>query len=184
MAIVAIVGAGFMGTATAWPLTDNGHTVRLVGTHLDGEIIRSCKEKGYHPKLQRELPAGVHPYFVEETSEALDGAEIVVSGVNSSGVLKTLLEKKLISTAGKKPVVVPRRKAFGEHVNDHQLELARELESLGRVYVVYDLACLPDAIQQAREQGAAQPRMSTNSGVGVLVKEYLDRLAEENDKKR
>ena len=86
MAIVTIVGAGFMGTATAWPLTDNGHTVRLVGTHLDGEIIRSCTEKGFHPKLQRELPAGVRPYRVEEVAAALDGAEIIVSGVNSSGV--------------------------------------------------------------------------------------------------
>jgi len=86
MAIVTIVGAGFMGTATAWPLRDNGHTVRLVGTHLDGEIIASCKERGYHPKLQRTLPAGVRPYFVEEVAAALDGAEIIVSGVNSLGV--------------------------------------------------------------------------------------------------
>jgi glycerol-3-phosphate dehydrogenase (NAD(P)+) len=86
MAIATIVGAGFMGSATAWPLADNGHTVRLVGTHLDGEIIRSCKETRVHPKLQRELPPGVRPYFVEEVAEALEGAEIVVSGVNSSGV--------------------------------------------------------------------------------------------------
>jgi len=86
MAIVTIVGAGFMGTATAWPLADNGHTVRLVGTHLDGEIIASCKQKRFHPKLQRELPVGVRPYPVEDVAEALDGAEIIVSGVNSSGV--------------------------------------------------------------------------------------------------
>ena len=86
MAIVAIVGAGFMGTATAWPLTDNGHTVRLVGTHLDGEIVRSCKETRYHPKLKRDLPAGVQSYSVEEIAEALEGADIVVSGVSSLGV--------------------------------------------------------------------------------------------------
>jgi glycerol-3-phosphate dehydrogenase (NAD(P)+) len=86
MAVVTIVGAGFMGTATAWPLADNGHTVRLVGTHLDREIIQSCKEKRFHPKLQRELPAGVRPYHVEELAEALDGAGIIVSGVNSSGL--------------------------------------------------------------------------------------------------
>jgi glycerol-3-phosphate dehydrogenase len=30
---VTIVGTGYMGTATTWPPTDNGHTVRLVGTH-------------------------------------------------------------------------------------------------------------------------------------------------------
>jgi glycerol-3-phosphate dehydrogenase (NAD(P)+) len=86
MAIVTIVGAGFMGSATAWPLADNGHTVRLVGTHLDGEIIASCKARRLHPKLQRELPAAVTPFHVEELAQALDGAEIVLSGVNSSGV--------------------------------------------------------------------------------------------------
>lgn len=86
MANVTIVGAGLMGTAVAWPLTDNGHHVRLVGTHLDGEIIRSCLDHGFHPRLRRPLPAGVTPYFVEQLAEALDGADVIVSGVNSLGV--------------------------------------------------------------------------------------------------
>ena len=86
MATVAIIGSGFMGTAVAWPLSDNGHQVRLVGTHLDGEIIRSCLESGYHPKLRRNLPAHVQPYFVEQLSDALNGADVIVSGVNSLGV--------------------------------------------------------------------------------------------------
>lgn len=86
MANVAIVGAGMMGTATAYPLTDNGHAVRLVGTHLDAEIIRSCKEKRYHPRLKRELPPTVRPYFVEAIAEALQGVDVIVSGVNSLGV--------------------------------------------------------------------------------------------------
>jgi glycerol-3-phosphate dehydrogenase (NAD(P)+) len=86
MATVAIVGAGYMGTATAYPLTDNGHTVHLIGTHLDDEIIQSCRERHYHPKLRRELPSGVKPYFVSEIAQALQGVDIVVSGVNSLGV--------------------------------------------------------------------------------------------------
>jgi glycerol-3-phosphate dehydrogenase (NAD(P)+) len=75
-----------MGTATAWPLTDNGHTVRLVGTHLDRDIIQSCIERRHHPKLKRRLPDGVQPYFVEDIAQALDGADVIVSGVNSLGV--------------------------------------------------------------------------------------------------
>lgn len=86
MANVAIVGAGMMGTATAYPLVDNGHAVRLVGTHLDAEIIRSCKEKRYHPRLKRELPPTVQPYSAEEVTEALNGVDVIVSGVNSLGV--------------------------------------------------------------------------------------------------
>jgi glycerol-3-phosphate dehydrogenase (NAD(P)+) len=86
MAIVTIVGAGLMGTAMAYPLADNGHTVRLVGTHLDGESIQSCKQRHYHPRLKRALPPGVRACFVEEIADAFEGTEIVVSGVNSLGV--------------------------------------------------------------------------------------------------
>lgn len=86
MANITILGAGLMGTAVAWPLSDNGHTIRLVGTHLDGAIIRSCLDVGYHPKLRRPLPPRVRPYFVEQLSEALVGADAIVSGVNSLGV--------------------------------------------------------------------------------------------------
>lgn len=75
-----------MGTATAWPLTDNGHTVRLVGTHLDRDIIESCIERRYHPKLKRQLPDDVQPYYVEDIARALDGVDVIVSGVNSLGV--------------------------------------------------------------------------------------------------
>jgi glycerol-3-phosphate dehydrogenase (NAD(P)+) len=86
MAKVTILGAGLMGTAVAWPLADNGHDVRLVGTHLDDAIIRSCLDRGYHPRLKRQLPDGVMPYTVKELPRALDGADLIVSGVNSLGV--------------------------------------------------------------------------------------------------
>lgn len=83
---VAIVGAGLMGTAMAYPLSDNGHRVRLVGTHLDGEIIARCRTERFHPRLRRVLPPGVLPFYVEEVEQALDGVEVIVSGVNSLGV--------------------------------------------------------------------------------------------------
>lgn len=86
MTDVAIVGAGLMGTAMAWPLTDNGHHVRLVGTHLDREIISSCLDQRYHPRLRRRLPNNVQPYYIEQIAEALQGVNVVVSGVNSLGV--------------------------------------------------------------------------------------------------
>jgi glycerol-3-phosphate dehydrogenase (NAD(P)+) len=86
MSDVTILGAGLMGTAMAWPITDNGHRVRLVGTHLDREIISSCLEKRWHPRLRRRLPDTVQPCYVEQLEQALEGVEVVVSGVNSLGV--------------------------------------------------------------------------------------------------
>jgi glycerol-3-phosphate dehydrogenase (NAD(P)+) len=122
MATVTIVGAGMMGTATAWPLRDNGHAVRLVGTHLDHDIIASCKARRVHPRLKRELPEGVQPFFIEEIAQALEGAEILVSGVNSYGVhwigrtlaphlrpehLIIAITKGLEATAEGDPIILP-----------------------------------------------------------------------------
>ena len=86
MSIVTIIGAGVMGSALCWPLADNNHTVRLVGTPLDDDIIRSLNETRIHPKHQRELPPFVQPYFVDDLPRALEGADLVVSGVSSFGV--------------------------------------------------------------------------------------------------
>lgn len=36
---ITILGPGMMGTAITFPLSDRGHEVRLVGTHLDTDII-------------------------------------------------------------------------------------------------------------------------------------------------
>ncbi len=75
-----------MATALAFPLSDNGHEVRLVGTHLDREIIDSIQKTGVHPNLELKVPEGVRAYQLEEAEKAFDGAEIAMSGVNSFGV--------------------------------------------------------------------------------------------------
>ena len=51
MAIVTIIGSGMMGSALAFPARENGNEVRLVGTHLDREIIEVCKKTNRHPKF-------------------------------------------------------------------------------------------------------------------------------------
>ena len=86
MANVVILGAGLMGTALSVPLADNGHAVRLVGTHLDGDIIEEIHESRTHPKLRVRVADGVEPYTYDRLAEAMRGADLVVLGVNSRGV--------------------------------------------------------------------------------------------------
>lgn len=86
MARITVVGAGVMGTALTFPIADNGHTVHLVGTHLDRDIIESCQTRRVHPRLRRRIPDGVKPYFHTQIAEAMDGADVIVLGVNSRGV--------------------------------------------------------------------------------------------------
>ncbi|MBQ0010145.1 MAG: glycerol-3-phosphate dehydrogenase [Ruminococcus sp.] len=86
MAVITIIGSGMMGSALAFPARENGHTVRLCGTHLDREIIDICRRTGRHPKFTRDFPAGVEYYQIEELEKALDGADLVIGGVSSFGV--------------------------------------------------------------------------------------------------
>jgi beta-1,4-N-acetylglucosaminyltransferase len=47
-----------------------------------------------------------------------------------------------------KPViVVPRLKLYGEVIDDHQTEIAKELEERGLIKVVYDLERLGDVLK-------------------------------------
>jgi glycerol-3-phosphate dehydrogenase (NAD(P)+) len=86
MTTVSVLGSGIMATALAFPLSDNGHEVRLIGTHLDREIIDSIRETGVHPGLDLEVPETASAFQLEEAEEAFDGADVVMSGVNSFGV--------------------------------------------------------------------------------------------------
>ena len=86
MATVVIVGSGMMGSALAFPARENGHDVRLVGTHLDREIIETCKKTGRHPKFTRDFPLGVTYHQIEELENAIAGADLIIGGVSSFGV--------------------------------------------------------------------------------------------------
>ena len=86
MAIITIVGAGMMGSALAFPARENGNEVRLVGTHLDRDIIDACIATDKHPKFDRAFPAGLSYYQIEQLEDAINGADFVIGGVSSFGV--------------------------------------------------------------------------------------------------
>ena len=85
MAVITIIGAGMMGSAMCWPARDNGHDVRLVGIH-NKSVINEARATGYHNMLKMQLPEGVKCYHIEELSEAMENADLIISGVSSFGV--------------------------------------------------------------------------------------------------
>ncbi len=86
MAKVAVVGAGMMGSAMTMPLSDRGHEVRLVGTHLDEAIVASVQRSGVHPKLGLPLGRQVRAYSHLELDQALADVDFLVLGVSSAGI--------------------------------------------------------------------------------------------------
>jgi glycerol-3-phosphate dehydrogenase (NAD(P)+) len=86
MSRVAIIGAGMMGTALSWPLSDNHHEIRLAGTPLDDGIIHSIRKDGFHPTLERTIPTGIQAYTWQQIPEAIEGVDLIINGVSSFGI--------------------------------------------------------------------------------------------------
>lgn len=86
MAVITIIGSGMMGSALAFPARENGNEVRIVGTHLDRDIIETSKKTNRHPKFERDFPDGIQFYQIEELENALVGTDVVIGGVSSFGV--------------------------------------------------------------------------------------------------
>lgn len=76
------------------------------------------------------------------------------------------------SRCGKKIIVVPRRKEYGEHVDDHQLEIAEAFLQGGHVLVAQD----PDDLEQVIHQSEGWvpiPYRSNSDNFAKLVLENL-----------
>ena len=70
--------------------------------------------------------------------------------------------------ARKRPVVMPRRKRYGEHVSDHQMQLARALSAQERIFPAYEADELTAAIADASVARESQP-LSPPPIVGMVA---------------
>ena len=87
---VTVLGAGYMGSAMAEVAAMRGHDVRLWGTWLDDALIDAVEQGKDHPRLRKRLDARVRPMRSGALAQALDGAELVIHGVSSDGLVPVL----------------------------------------------------------------------------------------------
>src|SRR5665647_2457699 len=97
----AVLGAGYMGSAITYPLSENNIKVNLWGTWLDDEIIKSSLE-GYHPKLKKPLPGIVTPMYSDRLSDAVKDVDIIFIAVFSDGFVNVF---KMLFNAIKKRII-------------------------------------------------------------------------------
>lgn len=71
------------------------------------------------------------------------------------------------------PLVLPRRRRYREHVNDHQVRFASHLEDLGLVTVLADTDAAVDSIRVA----AAEPRSARRARIAAISTESERRTA-------
>jgi UDP-N-acetylglucosamine transferase subunit ALG13 len=101
----------------------------------------------------------------EELESALRGAAVVVCH-GGAGIISSAL------AAGRRPIVVPRRAALGEHVDDHQHQLTRKLADWGLVVAVEDRLSAAD-VQAAREPLRIPPELSERPTAAEVLRRAL-----------
>ena len=107
----------------------------------------------------------------DEVANAMGQARVVVAHAGVGTVLAAL-------NAGKRPVLVPRRREWGEAVDDHQVELAHRLAGCGLAYVVDDPAELAAVLADVdgslpRDAGVRENRLTAD--IGALIEAMLAR---------
>ena len=134
-----------------------------IAGRVDEEVIMQIGETAYEPKNAR--------YFrfvsAEKMDQLYEDARVVVCHAGVGSIL-TALEH------GKPVIAVPRRKKYGEHVDDHQLDIAGKMEKEGRITVVCDVGELEDVLMNASTNSAVKVEKDNRLVRGL--KEYLSRL--------
>ena len=77
---------------------------------------------------------------------------------------------------GKVPVVMPRREKYGEHVNDHQVQLVEALAAENKIVPAYEPADLARAVVEARRLNKT-PLVAQASPMLSLVAQAIEELA-------
>ena len=67
-----------MGSALVFPLSENGVSLKIVGTPYDREIIDECIRTGRNPKLPRPFPSGISFYQFEDWKKAMIREMVVI----------------------------------------------------------------------------------------------------------
>ena len=106
---------------------------------LDAEIFAQIGSSDYEPK-NFPFKRFLNP---KEYEQRMRNADIVISHAGAGSIITALKYEKPL-------VVVPRLKRFGEHTNDHQIDLAKALAERHKVLAVFDLKELPKAIEKAK----------------------------------
>jgi UDP-N-acetylglucosamine transferase subunit ALG13 len=148
-----------------------------VGNHYQGfdRLIKKADEIASHTSYDILIQKGYSSYRpqsaryfdfvpIQEAMQYIQASELVIS---HAGIGTIILCKEY----GIPLIIFPRRKIYGEHGTDHQVEIARAIEERGdkNIYVIYDEGELEAKIAEvlARKQ---IPTPRTNLGKANLIK--------------
>lgn len=135
----------------------------IVGTHEQPfdrmiRLIDSCSYNGEkiiqygYSELKLKKSIGFSFLEFDEVVKYINRADIVISHAGTGCVMLTL-------SLGKIPIVIPRYSKFGEHIDDHQLQLCHDLSSKGYIVPLYENETLEEKILEHKNMGSMKRKI-------------------------
>ena len=137
-----------------------------IALSIPSEIVMQRGYSKYHPKNVKQFDF----VSMNESVEYIRRSDLVVS---HAGIGTVILCKEY----GIPILIIPRRKKNGEHMNDHQLEIAKALENKENenIYILYEEDRLKDSILeilQAKRKKSAEKNVGKANLVRA-IKEFV-----------
>jgi UDP-N-acetylglucosamine transferase subunit ALG13 len=125
--------------------------------------IGNCDYKPQYYKYEKMLP-------FQKIVEAIINSNIVVSHAGTGSIRMCLKE-------GKIPIVLARDAKYGEHLDNHQMQLAGKMEQLGKIILVRSETELIYSIKNYKKilNKSITPHYSNNI---TRIIEYLDKICQ------
>jgi len=97
-------------------------------------------QRGYSRYIPRSCrSADFISYY--DILENIRKARIVIMHAGPSSIMDCI-------NNGKVPIVIPRQKRYKEHIDDHQVNFCKKIESIFPVSIIYDIKDLADRIER------------------------------------
>jgi len=104
---------------------------------IDEDVVMQIGHTAYKP-VNAEYFSFLDSF--EEILRLNRDARVVVSHAGAGSIVTALKEKTPV-------IVVPRLKKYNEHMNDHQLEIAKAMSDNKNVTVLYNIESLEDSLK-------------------------------------
>ena len=114
----------------------------------DGSIRGTVVMQTGSTPFQSELCVTRSHLAPNEFQSEIDCADVVICHAGAGAMLHVL-------ESGKTPIVMPRRRIYNEHVDDHQLELATTLAEARRIILVCNAAEIAAALSSGPRVNAS-----------------------------
>ena len=131
---------------------------------IEDQIVAQIGKNAWQPRHFQAVATLPKTDF----DDAYHRADAIISHAGMGSITQALERQKPL-------LVLPRRKCYGEVVNDHQVDIAEKFAGLGHLLAAGDVDELPDKLRRLKTF-RPRPRRVNPDAVVARVREFLQSI--------